>query len=35
MRAHLRQVLDIMTEDGGEESASGGRRDAETAPARP
>ena len=35
MRAHLRQVLDVMTEDGGEESAPGGRRDAETAPAGP
>ena len=33
MRAHLRQVLDAMTEDAGEDGASGRRRDAETAPA--
>jgi len=35
MRAHLRQVLDVMTADGGEESAPGRRCDAETSPARP
>lgn len=35
MRAHLRQVLDIMTEDGGEEGATGERRDAAVAPAHP
>ncbi len=33
MRAHLRQVLDAMTEDAGEDGASAKRRDAETAPA--
>jgi len=35
MRAHLRQVLDAMTENAGEEGGSGKRRDAETAPASP
>ena len=33
MRAHLRQVLDAMTDDAGEDGASAKRRDAETAPA--
>jgi GntR family transcriptional repressor for pyruvate dehydrogenase complex len=33
MRAHLRQVLDAMTEDAGDDGASARRRDAETAPA--
>ncbi len=33
MRAHLRQVLDAMTADGGEDGAPAKRRDAEPAPA--